>query len=759
LKVTNTSLYPTHHVWYFGTGDSSLVKNPNYNYEYLGNAIDTVYTLRYIGSIQENNQTICADTFMQNIRIYPIPIAQISNNDTAICSGASIEFTHISQKYDSITWHFGDGTTANSDAATKQFWNNLATEKIFTVVLEAKNAFGCTHYDTIQVTVAPALSVQFVSSETKVCHNSPVTFNANIAFGATNFVWNFGNGQTANNVLTPTVQFTNNSNNDTNFVVTLTAFGNNVACATTFMDTVTVYRKLNVEIISNVEAGCTQFDVNFTATPMNLSNYQWFFGNGTAQNTTNTNITHTFVNGSNTVMNNNVILIGTDSRGCKDTTQKIITAYPQITANFTADTSGCSPLSVAFTNISLNATNYIWDFGNGVTSTAVNPSQVFVNNGLEDILFTVKLTAINGVCQAEKLRNIRVASVPQAAFSVTPETMIYPENSVTIVNQTAITANQTYQWNFGDGNSSTTNAPNFNHNFVLPTNDSLVVNYVITLTVDRSGCQNSVSKTVTILPRRAKASFELVGENTGCPPFVATFRNNSRLAISYHWDFGDGRTSSEAEPTHIYRNAGVYSVKLTVKGISGQDDTTITNLITVHERPTARFEVAPDKRIVFTPDEATELINYSLGATRYLWFFGDGGIDSTENPKYAYSIEGLYDITLIAFNDFNCADTMLFRNAVEANKGNKYRIPNAFSPDEDGLNDIFRPIAAGVVTFEMRIYNRWGQLILVTEDMQKGWDGKYNGQYCPQGAYPYVIYLQFSDGTEKRIMGDVTLLR
>jgi gliding motility-associated-like protein len=149
-----------------------------------------------------------------------------------------------------------------------------------------------------------------------------------------------------------------------------------------------------------------------------------------------------------------------------------------------------------------------------------------------------------------------------------------------------------------------------------------------------------------------------------------------------------------------------------------------------------------------------------------MWDFGDGASSTERQPQHRYSKEGNFSISLIAFNDFQCADTA--RVTIDVIKGGHVLIPNAFSPNptgstgtnpDSGKNDVFLPLMKGVVEFELLIFNRWGELLFQTRDEQFGWDGYYNGKLCPQDVYVYKLTASLDNGEKIVRVGDINLIR
>jgi gliding motility-associated-like protein len=153
-----------------------------------------------------------------------------------------------------------------------------------------------------------------------------------------------------------------------------------------------------------------------------------------------------------------------------------------------------------------------------------------------------------------------------------------------------------------------------------------------------------------------------------------------------------------------------------------------------------------------------------------IWWFGDGEQSSEQNPLHYYQNEGLYTITLIAMTDYMCLDTAIAPQQVEAKSQGKIDFPNAFKPSATGPSDgtfpmpdtensVFHPVFRGVNEYELNIFNRWGELIFVSKDLNIGWDGYYRGELCKQDVYVWKAEGKYINGKAFDFAGDVTLLR
>jgi gliding motility-associated-like protein len=274
--------------------------------------------------------------------------------------------------------------------------------------------------------------------------------------------------------------------------------------------------------------------------------------------------------------------------------------------------------------------------------------------------------------------------------------------------------------------------------------------------------------TVTINPIPPIVDFDF-GPGEGCAPLTVTFTNLTMYAdpSTYQWDFGDGvGTSTQVNPSYTYYEPGIYSVTLSASNASGVTVyETKTDIINVFTGPSALFSVKP--RLLYLPEGKLYTNNMSYGADTYEWDFGDGEKSTDFEPEHAYEMEGTYTIKLVASNEEGCSDTTKLESGVIVKNSGRVLIPNAFSPNlsgpgssgAEGQNDVFIPILNGATDFEMLVFNRWGELMFETHDLDHGWDGYYRGQICAQDVYVYKIKAKFADGNVVTRVGDINLLR
>jgi gliding motility-associated-like protein len=276
--------------------------------------------------------------------------------------------------------------------------------------------------------------------------------------------------------------------------------------------------------------------------------------------------------------------------------------------------------------------------------------------------------------------------------------------------------------------------------------------------IDINGCKSYDDVTVTY-KQAVEAGFE-VDKETGCYPLEVDFTNYTVGGDEFHWDFGDGGTSDERHPVHVYKESGVFNVIMSVPGPDGQN-VEYSKIITVYDHPVADFDVKPT--VVYIPDEVVRLYNLSVDGKTYLWDFGDDTTSDDFNPDHEYTDEGVYSISLTVQNEYGCEDVMLKEDVVQVKIAGFIAFPNAFMPRPSGdvrdVNAIFKPVYRDVDEYTLQIFNRWGQLIFESHDITKGWNGFYKGKLAPQAVYVWKVSGTYVSGKEFHKNGSVLLVR
>ncbi len=254
---------------------------------------------------------------------------------------------------------------------------------------------------------------------------------------------------------------------------------------------------------------------------------------------------------------------------------------------------------------------------------------------------------------------------------------------------------------------------------------------------------------------------------SGCPPLQVHFINRSENCTGYTWSIGNKKVElSEDNPVYVFNNPGIYVISLT--GMDNKGKKTVrTDTVKVFEPPKARFEIFPEDATV--PETEITFINSSENAAVYFWDFGDGHFSQEQEPSHRYTTEGPFRIVLKVWSSRGCTDSMVVRNAFE-NSMYYIRFPNAFLANPNGptdgyytegpgANDVFHPVWKGVSEYHLQIYNRRGELIFESHDLQRGWDGYIHDEMAKPDVYIWKARGVFANGKPFVRFGNVTLIK
>jgi gliding motility-associated-like protein len=227
------------------------------------------------------------------------------------------------------------------------------------------------------------------------------------------------------------------------------------------------------------------------------------------------------------------------------------------------------------------------------------------------------------------------------------------------------------------------------------------------------------------------------------------------------WDFGDGTTvSGVISPTHVYENPGVFTVKTSITSPIGCFvEDSFFELIRVLPSPDARFTCDPDSGLS-NLNNTVQFIDQSIDANRWNWTFGNFGTSNQQNPKYTFPDTGIVRVRLIVTHPQGCQDSLIkFLDIVPEVR---WFMPNAFTPNGDGLNDAFfgKGVLDGISDFTMTIWNRWGEMVFETRNPTEGWDGRSmnTGGMSPAGVYVYLVTFNGPRGERFEYKGFATLV-
>ncbi|MFY9310545.1 MAG: PKD domain-containing protein [Bacteroidia bacterium] len=558
-----------------------------------------------------------------------------------------------------------------------------------------------------------SLQQPFVFVQYSGCTDAPVTFSTN-ATGTV--VWFFGAGASpaSGSGITATTKYTTQGRK------TFTMVNNGIAY--TYTDFIEIYSTgagIIPEVNSSDNNVCAGTAGTYTSS-VAADEYLWYFIRGnevdTIEGSAFQNATYTF----DSAGTYQVILRIVDNccgESFPDTmlveVEGIVKPYIEIQSESPSNIA-CSGASFTFSAGATNAgtsPTYQW-LVNGVPSGTF---PVFITNALADgdSVSCVIISSLGcSTGQEDTSGTIGVTVIDPPVITCTAEAFVSgePTTLVATVNSGGVAPFE-YAWTFGDGAAGA--GDTVSHIY----QEAGAYDYQVNVT-DSNGCEGSCSGGL-IITSTLSAGFE-TSISGGCPILHVDFTNTSIFAITYLWDFGDGTTSVDENPSHDYINPGLYTVTLMAFGATGTDTSIVTGQVYVYPPPVSNFQA-----YVSQGGDTAYFADNSLNATGWLWDFGDGNSSTIQNPTHTYAANGTYSISLIVTNSYGCADTTYKPTFVNIGVGitefsfassDVHVFPNPFSGE---LNINIASLKEGVLT--LTLMNIEGaRVVSVKRDISKG---------------------------------------
>jgi gliding motility-associated-like protein len=662
-----------------------------------------------------------------SVTVHPAPAPPVITADTVYCQDST--FIPILVTGTGVRWYVTDDTTSASSSTTPTVNTKVTGVHTF---YATQTVNGCqSPIDSVTITVTPTPPAPVISGDTVYCQFEAYT-PVYVDTPAVGVLWFTSSSGSTGSPVAPTV------NTSVPGTYTFYANENLLGCQSQLaMVDIVVNPKPAPPVITTADTTYCygQSFVPFTITG---SNIVWYNDSGSAGFTT-APVVNTTAPGLYTYYATQTVL------GCvSDSGSITVRVLPLLTAGF--DTSihfGCKEDTVYFTDTARGASSYWWSFGDGVIDTAVSPRHIYTTQGS----YTAKLITFSdgGYCQDSAIELLPLIHPIHSGFSVWPDTVC---QGVPVVFADSSYGNAygnaaTYQWSFGNGATDTTFTPSYTYSNSGVYHISLVVGNFVP-------CFDTAYATV-VVDSLSPATFNmsdtvLCGSNNFS--FSANYNPDGHTGLE--WVFGDGDSIANVNPvTHSYSTAGVYLVT------AENFNRVCPEVVAVHKvtvLPYPVINLGPDTSICpgGVPISIYDYLNASSANASWLWSTGD------TTPGIIVTSPGTYFVT-VTVGGCQVSDTVVVNN-------NCYMdIPNAFTPNGDGVNDYFFPrqfLTRGLYSFSMVIYDRWGQELFSTTSIDgRGWDGKYNGVDQPEGVYVYVINATFIDGQKLYRHGNVTLLK
>jgi gliding motility-associated-like protein len=511
-------------------------------------------------------------------------------------------------------------------------------------------------------------------------------------------------------------------------------------------------KKGPVADFSYAYAGCITDTAFFTGLAdvngYNINKYTWLFND----NRVDTAIT---TSKKFTEPTNPVYLKVITENGCVDDTSRIVLTYPKPVAAFGYNREICKGDSVLLSDSSTvaqgNIASWLWDFADG-NSTVLNNSDPFYHSYAAAGTFTVSLVVIsNKGCSSDtSFLPVQVNNKPQVNFTIAGK----PCTDSSFTFTPIVTANgntiQNGYWSFGDGQTQAVNNTNTVSHAYTAAQNNVPITFVIS---GGSGCESDTARqNITVIHPVPQAVFNTSG-GSFCPKkdIVFTYTGTDNIQ-SWQWDLGNGVSAAASPVSRRYNNSGNYPVSLTVHTTDGCGSVPYTMPVTIYDPP--GIDAGPAILKVWNQPATLRATLADTGTYQYAWSpAADLNNPAVLNPATHTTNDVLYTLTVTG-GPGNCEAS----DTVSVKVIRDIYIPTAFSPDNNGLHDVWNiPAINGNPNARVSIYNRWGQKIFESRGYQRPWDGTYKGVAQPMGAYYFQV--QPDVNKPKVITGSVMIIR
>jgi len=714
-----TGTFFTHYAWAFGDGATTTVTTPStvHTFTIVGNDTATEVVTDNIG---------CKDTVEQYLTIYR-PAATFTCGNTHPCENDSTLFNNTSTGIVSSYWFFGDGGTSTLNSP----WHTYAAPGLYTVKLVVTDAHGCTDTAVIvnYISVTQPTASFYMNDSLSIC--PPLTVNfINTSTGATSYSWTFGDGSSSL-AFSPTDLYITNGL----YTVTLIAT-NSYGCSASAIGHVTIFGYAGA-FSYTPDSGCVPLTVHFYAMTSNVPSITWDFADGnTSTASFSDSISHTYLVPGAYVPK----LILSDNTGCKSSSLGADTIKVDgVTPGFTTIPDPVcigSAFYLSDTSKSFWSTITTWNWTfQGTTSNIDSPSFVIDSVGV----YPASLTVTDGWgCTASVNENVNVYPLP--VITVSPDTIICVHDAATLTGYGGVS----YTWS----PIATVSCTKCNPTLASPT---VITQYTVTGT-DKHGCSSTDTTSVFLKTNTVSVAR---GDTQICDGLTVPLFDSG--GTKYTWIPGTGLSNPDiADPLATPNYNTTYMAIAQLAGCIPD-----TNYVTVIVHPLPTVDAGPDQKLL----EGSVAHLSATGTLIYTYAWDNGNTlscDTCADPVAVMSVTTTYTIQVSSIFGCTSSDSVTIHLYCD---NNQIFVPNAFTPNGDGQDDVFYPRGKGVsIIKSFRIYNRWGQMLFERTDIQlndasNAWDGSYNGGGPRADVYVYIIDAICDTGEPLNLKGDVTIIR
>ena len=646
--------------WDFGDGNTSDVASPQHTYDSIG---------VYVITLTATNSVGCTQTATDTIQILPAQ-AIIAGDEPEGCTPLTFTLSDSSKTFSAITeWEW---TVFNNASAPPIVFTSTDSVPVFTIVdtgqyaiqLIIKDQMGCQDTTIVEQGAAAGMppEVSFSAEPLVSCINSVVTFTDESSSFANSWEWDFGDGGLSEDQH-PVYEYQDTGRMD----VRLTALHHGCPAQETLIEYIEVVPPKAAFKINRL---CSQlYIIDFEDVSIGADSIIYDFGVPDIETDTSTQRDPTYIyNNTGDYFVSQIAFNFTT--GCSDTLLRLVQITEPQAEFQLSTTTGCVPLTITLSDSSAFAESWIWSGGGtGVISDpmAAEPTIRFNTAGPYTNI-QLLVTDVNGCRDSLVFTDTIWVNEVTTDFSVDPPEGCFPLNTQFTDLSTSLYGNvNQWEWDFGDS-TAIGQITNPAHLY----NQEGVFDISLTAT-DDLGCTKTTTLDSLVEVYRPIARFA-TEDTLSCSAHGVNFKNNSSgKELSFSWDFGDGLSSTEEDPIHIYAMDGTYDVCLTVTDGIGCENTRCLEDYVVIADPVASF--TQDTTFGICPPLLVNFENTSIHATTYEWNFGDqSGTSNQLNPPHIYTMPGTYSVQLIAVATEFCQDTLFMNDLIDLNgpTGNFY---------------------------------------------------------------------------------------
>ncbi len=679
-----------------------------------------------IYSVVLTDQNGCTSQASAGLAVGNVLINNASSEYT--CMGQSVLFD-AGNPGSNYLWSTGQTTQTIS----------VASAGNYTVIVTGID--GCTISFQSVLTLNPVPEAAFSANSACNLATTFFTDHSTIPGGnSLNYNWDLGDGSFSS-IQNPTHIYTAGGNYTATLIVS-----SDSGCTDTISSIAVVYPlPLTAMESADICLGDTaKFTDSSTISNDILNIWNWEFGDGAMSSSRNTE--HCYLSAGSF----NVSLAVTSIHGCTDTVLENITVHPLPVADAGPDTVICPGTSIDIGQTSLPDCSYRWNPSNHLSNSAASTTAFSaINNSLAAEEYNYLLTVIDQYgCSDTSSILIKVLPTPSLTFNA-PAPQCLQGNLFTFSASGYMDNNSHLLWDFGNDASPASSSS------ALP----VIVHYTkagqhpVILNYSFSGCPG-IPAVDTLLVWEMPLTGFLPSPAEGCVPLRVDFNAmHPDIQYEYTWQI-EGQISHEINPAWTFVQPGNFEIILNVRNENGCVAPPVKLTEIVHPLPEASFVHSPEITMIYEP--LIEFQNLSSGAGDYKWDFGDGETENFFEGPHVYSETGTFYISLVVTTPFGCKDTANGKVIIE--DGFSFYVPNAVSPNDDGVNDFFQGYGTFLRSYEMSIYDRWGILIYHTNDYDKPWDCKINS-VVQNDTYVYRIVVSDSKENSHVYVGSVTVVK